>query len=168
MMTPEDRQKLRATALMAMNAVRARVRDTNALFPSDWKLQTSNSFRRIGAHGDGDVLCGTKHPIDGQPDLLGAPGVLDYMIAAQPRVLIQLLDDVAALEDKLEKASAVTHKIEDVERRLRDMASGLVALGGAFTKLVDAAGDEREWALAAEKVHNVLAQLNIHLVEMVL
>ena len=166
MMTPEDRQKLRDAALTAVNGTRARSNMAHAALAADWKLWTSNSFRRIGAHGDGDVLCGTKHPIDGQPDLLAAPGVLDYMIAAQPRVVIQLLDDVAALEDKLEKACVISNKIEDVDRRLRAMASGLVELGGAFTKLVESAGDEREWTVAAENVHRALAQLNTQLVEL--
>ena len=99
-MTGDERQKLRDAALAAVNGTRSRSDARRTALAADWKLQTSNSFRRIGAHGDGDVLCGTKHPHDGHPDLLAAPGVLDYMVAAQPRVVIQLLDDVSALEDK--------------------------------------------------------------------
>ena len=101
-MDREERQKLRDAALAASNGMgsRANVRDVVGL---DWELQTSNSFRRIGTpYGDGDVLCGTKHPIDGHPDLLASPGVLDYIVAAQPRVVLALLDQLAALEARLE------------------------------------------------------------------
>src|SRR5262245_65919678 len=63
-----------------------------------WELQTSNSFRRIGLLGDGDVLCGTTHPSDRHPDLLAAPGVLEYIIAAQPIVVLELLDYVSEIE----------------------------------------------------------------------
>ena len=100
-MTKEQRQALRDAALAALNGTRARVDVSRAALAVDWQLQTSNSFRRIGGHGDGDVLCGTKHPIDGHPDLLAASGVLDYIVAAQPRVVLQLLDDVDAMADKL-------------------------------------------------------------------
>ena len=86
-MTQDARQKLRDAALAALD--------------EDWQLQTSNSLRRIGTpFGDGDVLCGTKHPIDGHPDLLAAPGVLDYIVAAQPRIVLQLLDALDMAETK--------------------------------------------------------------------
>ena len=115
-LTCDERQKLRNAALAAVNGTRAQVH--RATF-ADWELQTSNSFRRIGTlHGDGDVLCGTKHPIDGHPDLLAAPGVLDYVIEAQPRVVIQLLDDVEALEDKLDQARVISRTIATVDARL--------------------------------------------------
>lgn len=99
-MTLDDRQKLRLTAQTALNGTRAKVTERRAALAGSWKLQTSNSFRRIGAHGDGDVLCGTKHPIDGQPDLLAAPGVLDYIVAAQPSVVLELLDMLDVAEDR--------------------------------------------------------------------
>lgn len=56
-----------------------------------WSIQTSNSFRRIGTdRGDGDVLCAVKQN-DGQPDLRAAPDVLDYVVAAHPLVILQLI-----------------------------------------------------------------------------
>ena len=117
-MTGDERQKLRDAAQAAVNGTHTRSNERGAALVADWKLQTSNSFRRIGAHGDGDVLCGTKHPIDAHPDLFGAPGVLDYVVAAQPRVVIQLLDDVDALEDKLDQARVISRTISNVDARL--------------------------------------------------
>lgn len=92
----DERHKLREAAVVAVNAIPPRTSVERVL--GRWSLQTSNSFRRIGCHGDGDVLCGTKQPSDGHPDLLAAPGVLDYIVAAQPRVVIALLDQIDALE----------------------------------------------------------------------
>lgn len=134
-MTKEDRQKLRDAAVVAAKATPPRSAVERAL--GRWELQTSNSFRRIGMRGDGDVLCGTTHPIDGHPDLLAAPGVLDYIVAAQPRAVLALLDDVDALEHKLAAASEICGKIGAVETRLDDMAAMLTALGSAIGKLVD-------------------------------
>jgi hypothetical protein len=84
------------------------------------------------------VLCGTKHPIDGQPDLLAAPGVLDYIIAAQPRVVIQLLDAVDALEDKLSKAKIICDSIADVEARLSQMSADFTAFQAAIKQALEA------------------------------
>jgi hypothetical protein len=74
---------------------------------SPWQLQTSNSFRRIGTKrgGDGDVLCGVKHPIDAHPDLQAAPGVLDYIVAMQPLVVIDLLDQIDELRAIIEQVA---------------------------------------------------------------
>ena len=95
-MNRDERQALRAAALAALNSTRAPTTEV----PSNWELQTSNSCRRIGTgYGDGDVLCGTKHPRDGVPDLLATPGVLDYVVAAQPLAVLRLLDRTDALED---------------------------------------------------------------------
>ena len=159
MMTPEDRQKLRDAALTAVNGTRARSNVARAALAADWKLWTSNSFRRIGAHGDGDVLSGTKHPIDGQPDLLAAPGVLDYIIAAQPRIVIQLLDDVAALEDKLGAARVVSDKIEDVERRLNEMSAAHVAALDALTTLLGDTPDAETMARARALIDQLIGAL---------
>ena len=143
-MTRDQRQQLRSAALAAMNGVhtrsasatRSRILDTPiAILAADWKLQTSNSFRRIGAHGDGDVLCGTKHPIDAHPDLLAAPGVLDYVVAAQPRVVIQLLDDVDALEDKLDQARVISRTISIVDARLDKIAFVFAGLATVIENL---------------------------------
>jgi hypothetical protein len=143
-MTPEGRQKLREVA----RAVK--LRDTGSSSPltrgptSDrWILQTSNSFRRIGTRfGDGDVLCATKHPHDGWPDLLGASGVLDYIVAAQPHVVTALLDDLDAAEDKLQESHAIVEKITEIEMRLDKVRA---ALDVAVVKLstADAIADVR-------------------------
>jgi hypothetical protein len=132
-MTSVDRQALRDAALKAQRATPPRSSVARVL--SRWELQTSNSFRRIGCHGDGDVLCGTKHPYDGHPDLLSPSGVLDYIVAAQPRVVIQLLDDVDALEDKLAAAKALCDRIGDVEVRLNKVAGTITSLGEALAQL---------------------------------
>ena len=104
-MTSDERQKLRDAALAAVESSRAYSDERRTALVADWKLQTSNSFRRIGAHGDGDVLCATKHPRDGQPDLLTAPGVLDYIVAAQPRVVLALLDALALVEQEVQEVA---------------------------------------------------------------
>jgi hypothetical protein len=119
-MTPEEKQTLRRAAEDAESAVFAR---SNLSFNrnADWKLQTSNSFRRIGCHGDGDVLCGTKHPIDGHPDLLASAAVLDYIVAAQPQAVLALLDDI--------------------ELRLSGIPSVLAMLSSAFDQLMRAPDD---------------------------
>jgi hypothetical protein len=133
--TPEERQKLREVATVAARAV-ASIPPRPVL--DAWNLQTSNSFRRVGtARGDGDVLCATKHPIDGHPDLLAAPGVLDYIVAAQPRVVTALLDDLDALEDKLSKAQVISDTIGTVEKRLDEMVRVFAALGTAVSQLAD-------------------------------
>ena len=134
-MTRDERQKLRAAALAAVNGTRPCSGTRHAAPAENWQLQTSNSFRRIGTNGDGDVLCGTKHPVDGHADLLAARGVLDYIVAAQPRVVLQLLDDVAALEDKLAAAKILCDRITDVEGRLDGVAATITALGDALAQL---------------------------------
>ena len=113
-----------------------------------WSLQTSNSFRRIGCHGDGDVLCGTKHPHDGHPDLLARPGVLDYIIAAQPRVVLELLDAAEATADKLQRTRAFAEKLLTTTKRF---AVELAALNENA---------------AAEEMCVVVAQLEASLAEM--
>jgi hypothetical protein len=103
MMSRDERRKLRDAAQAAVKSTYLRgdsaVRNASIV----WQLQTSNSFRRIGCHGDGDVLCGTKHHRDGHSDLLAAPGVLAYIVAAQPRVMLALLDALEDLESEASK-----------------------------------------------------------------
>jgi len=77
-----------------------------------WVLQTSNSFRRIGTlRGDGNVLRGHVQQHDGHPDLAGAPGVLDYIVAAQPSVVISLLEDLDIAEERLQQTQLVVEGI---------------------------------------------------------
>jgi len=103
----EDREQLRAAAALALAATRCRA--LTGANDDDWEIQTSNSFRRIGVHGggDGDVLCATTHRYDGHPDLLAPRGVLEYIVSAQPCVVIELLDRLDAVEAELEMIAAV-------------------------------------------------------------
>ena len=115
-MTRDQRQTLRDAALAAVNSTRIRTR--REPLAGAWEIQTSNSFRRIGTHGngDGDVLCGTKHPIDGHPDLLAPPGVLDYIVAAQPSVVLALLDALELLEQEASQLRAVCEVAVKIRR----------------------------------------------------
>jgi hypothetical protein len=92
----QQRQHLRACALAAPRG--------------HYELQTSNSFRRIGQRygGDGDVLCGTTQRSDGHPDLHAAPGVLEFIVAACPDVVIELLDALERAEEKLRSCSTAS------------------------------------------------------------
>jgi hypothetical protein len=123
--TMEDRQKLREAALAAQHGVISQAQDRGAgsqlrvawglqVQKVSWTLQTSNSFRRIGQFGDGDVLCALTQRSDGHPDLQGAPGVLDYIVAAQPTTVLDLLD-------QLDAAESLCRKVGDMEQRLKDL-----------------------------------------------
>lgn len=82
-MTVEQSKKLRELALLV----------TNGDLRRPWSVQTSNSFRRIGTdRGDGDVLCAVTQRSDGHPDLLAASGVLDYIVATHPFVVLGLIN----------------------------------------------------------------------------
>jgi hypothetical protein len=123
----KHRKVLRDVAIAAVNATRAKRGQREAALAADWKIQTSNSFRRIGGHGDGDVLCGTTHPIDRHPDLLAPPGVLEYVVAAQPRVVLSLLDtvekierEVFSLQDQLPNASNASKIAADLQAERTD------------------------------------------------
>jgi hypothetical protein len=86
MVTKEDRRGLREIAKTAAEL-------------GPWTLQTSNSFRRIGTpRGDGDVICAVTQWSDGQTDLCAPRGVLEYVVAAQPAVVLALLDQLDAIE----------------------------------------------------------------------
>ena len=81
-MTVEQTKRLRELALLV----------TSGDLRRPWSVQTSNSFRRIGTdRGDGDVLCAVTQRSDGHPDLHAAAGVLDYIVAAHPFVVLELL-----------------------------------------------------------------------------
>lgn len=55
----------------------------NAATPGPWEFQTGCSWRRFGAHGDGDVCCPTNHPIDNHVDLLIETRDGDFIAAAR-------------------------------------------------------------------------------------
>jgi hypothetical protein len=81
-MTDEQAHKLRELALKI----------TRGDLRRPWIVQTSNSFRRIGTdRGDGDVLCAVTQRSDGQPDLHAPTDVLEYIVAAHPFVVLELL-----------------------------------------------------------------------------
>jgi len=127
--TKDERQKLREAATRASRAVyetQHRPPRTAVVEPGPWELQTSNSFRRIGSmRGDGDVLCATKHSSDGHPDLLAPSGVLDYVVAAQPRVVLALLDYIDAIEGRLDRLDEIEPQLikmrEAVEKALKEV-----------------------------------------------
>lgn len=133
-MTHEERQKLRELAAAAARAV---VQPYARLRPGSWELQTSNSHRRIGMHGDGDVLCAVTQRSDNHPDLLAPPGVLDYVVAAQPRVVLDLLDQLDVAEDvaeqQLSRLAEVEARLDEVERKFRE-AKGIVEKLSAAVK----------------------------------
>lgn len=82
-MTVEQTRRLRE---LALSVTRGELR-------RPWSVQTSNSFRRIGTDRfDGNVLCAVTQPSDGHPDLWAFPDVLDYIVAAHPFVVLELLD----------------------------------------------------------------------------
>lgn len=117
----KHRKVLRDVALAAVNATRAKRSQREAALAADWQIQTSNSFRRIGAHGDGDVLCGTNHPFDRHPDLLAPPGVLEYVVAAQPRVMLSLLDTVEKIEREVFSLQAQLPNTENAAKIADDL-----------------------------------------------
>ena len=92
-----------------------------------WSVQTSNSFRRIGTdRGDGDVLCAVTQRSDGHPDLHAPADVLDYIVAAHPLVVLDLLDQV----DRARHAfDLLRHKIEGHDEAFAEAKA--MRLGGA-------------------------------------
>lgn len=82
-MTEEQLKRIRELALVV----------TSGDLRRPWIIQTSNSYRRIGTdRGDGDVLCAVTQRSDGHPDLRAAPYVLEYIVAAHPFIVTQLIE----------------------------------------------------------------------------
>lgn len=123
-MTREERQKLRDAALSVQRSVEDRWRQRPGRDPyrgdRSWELQTSNSWRRIGAYGDGDVLCPTTHHVDRHPDLTAPPGVLEYLVAVQPSVVLDLLDQLSAAEQLLDRFTEVEARLDEMDRKFRE------------------------------------------------
>ncbi len=142
-LTSDQRQQLRETVLTAVAATPPQTSVQRVL--DRWELQTSNSFRRIGCHGDGDVLCATTQLRDNHPDLLAPKGVLEYIVAAQPRVVLALLDQLDAAEQQLDQLLAVDDRLSRVQDNISRVAAAmgrLVAAGpddfrAAFDDLVE-------------------------------
>jgi hypothetical protein len=115
-MTIKQSRKLRELALLV----------TKGALRRPWNIQTSNSFRRIGTdRGDGDVLCTVKQRSDGHPDLHAAPNVLDYIIAAHPLVVLELLNQL----DRTQRAiDHLRHEIDGHESAFSEAEA--IRLGG--------------------------------------
>lgn len=143
-MMREERQGLREAAECAARARRESTRN-----PA-WELQTSNSFRRIGMCGDGDILCAITHPRDRHPDLLAPPGVLEYVVAAQPRVILALLDYI----DKIEQGALAVVEAQLAEIVRMQQALELIAVGkrndGTYNRSREACEKLAKAALAKE------------------
>ena len=150
MLTPEDRQKLRSAAQAAINATPPRTSVQRVL--DRWELQTSNSFRRIGCHGDGDVLCAVTQRSDGHPDLLAPPGVLDYVVAAQPRVVLALLDQLDAVDQQGRQIADVAVKLD----RMQAIVSKVSSVLGALERVASGTAGEEDVC----SVHGVIAEIS--------
>lgn len=108
-MHPDPSEKLRELALSI----------TRGDLRHPWVVQTSNSFRRIGTDrgSDGDVLCAYVQHSDGQPDLLAAPEVLDYIAAAHPLTILQLIQE---RDDARHALHFLLHKITTAVGQVRE------------------------------------------------
>lgn len=81
MSTDEARMTVAALNTLCEDALADDVRAT----PGPWTWWTSNSVRRLSAQGDGDVLHGSKHPIDGVVDIVGNEHDKTFIAAARTR-----------------------------------------------------------------------------------
>lgn len=152
-MTIDDRNKLRSLATALLTS------------PTGlWELQTSNSFRRIGtSSGDGNVLCATKQPSDGHPDLHSAPGVLSYIIASQPRGVIDLLDQIDDLEQALGEAMAICNQFQTISGNLEKLKA-VMHMFAAFVD--DVVNDDEDTRLTLrEKAKDLVVQASAMLKE---
>jgi len=70
--------------------------------PGPWKWWTSNSFRRLSARGDGDVLHGTIQRHDGQPDVVCSKADSAF-IEASRSIVPEFLAEVQRLRQALEE-----------------------------------------------------------------
>ena len=131
-MTLEERQKLRDAAVMAAKATPPRTSVERVL--SRWEVQTSNSFRRIGCHGDGDVLCAITQRSDNHPDLHAPPGVLDYIVAAQPRVVLALLDQLDEAEQQIARTTEINARLDEADRKFSEVQKLVERLQASWNK----------------------------------
>ena len=71
--------------------------------PGEWEYWTSNSMKRIVAETGGDVIWATRYSnYDGTPVMdEKQEGNLEFIAAANPSTVLELLDKIEALELKL-------------------------------------------------------------------
>ena len=62
-----------------------------AATPGPWEWWTSNSFRRLSARRDGDVLCAVSCR-DGVPDIKGSEANKDFIAGANPETVLALIE----------------------------------------------------------------------------
>lgn len=142
-MTTDPSEKLRKLALSV----------TKGELRRPWSVQTSNSFRRIGTdRGDGDVLCAVTQRSDGHPDLHAAPDVLDYIVAAHPFVIMQLIRERDSARHALH---LLRHKIAGRDRIFRE-AGGMAGIHLAEATV---GSDQTLTDRAAAVVRDVIADL---------
>jgi hypothetical protein len=62
------------------------LKDHQRVTPGPWQWWTSNSVRRLSSpKGDGDVLHGSRHPIDGVVDIVGNEHDKNFIAAVRVR-----------------------------------------------------------------------------------
>lgn len=107
-----DGSKVRSDGMSALERMTTTAK--LAFIPQDpWMVQNGCSWTRIGTQGeDGNILRPTVAK-DGVPDIIVAHGVLDYLMAAQPREVAK----VAALVADMQR------EIKDLRGRLDGVAT---------------------------------------------
>lgn len=80
--------------------------------PFPWSVWTSNSFRRVSCHGDGDVLTGIIQRSDGHPDL--------SMPAYRLDAWIELTNALPAMFNHFHELRSRVAQLEGVNRRLAE------------------------------------------------
>lgn len=102
-----------STEMKRHEALKALAEDTQINTGGTWTLQTGCSWRRIGNEfGDGNVLRPCIHQRDGWPDLSAAPFVLEYLVAAQPSAILELIADYEALLAERDALKAAVNRHE--------------------------------------------------------
>jgi len=131
-----------------MNLCEQALADHAHATPEPWHWATSNSYRRLSsARGDGDVLYGSVHPIDGVVDVVGKDADKNFIAAARSRehVLASSLHGllkalVPCLEKNQLSADGFIEILED-NRRLRARVAELEAREERDQRARDIAND---------------------------
>ena len=112
-----------------------------ALGNRDWKWWDSCSFRRLTFEDgpdrrDGSALHATVQASDGHPDVNMAPGVREFIEAASPLVVAQLVDLVARLAAQLRECTDTLGSAQiDEHRAMRAYADSSALLAELDNKL---------------------------------